>query len=1822
MKNRPELFSLPALRVTRRFPATQLTLAQGVLIVILWALTVALTVILNRMAPLTDLQDILFFIVVCGLSALLAIRLPMGVPVGLINTSLIATSLALGYERAMVVGLAGMLVVGPAQLLVGAWLGTASPFRQTTILEILWNSAAITLSLLAASWLYERAGGSTGLLHFDVGDLQLFLSFTVVFFAITHIFRTLWLGMRSPTSDEQKRGPRLAAWLAQAIRALLSHWRHYWQLLSINFLTLAFAPFISLGYYIWPNVRLLSLIPYGIGVMLLYSINRAFLSLSYRVADLRVLNSIGQALNATLDLDSLANAIYREIGTLADVSGFYLALYDQQNNTISFPLAYGAGQLSSVDPRPFANGLTEYIIRTRRPLLLNRDAIATARKMGIQPITVDVGGHSRSYLGVPVLAEDQVIGVLALRNYEHDYAFSQDDLRLLETVASQAGVALRNAQLYSQSQRQSVELSSLHRVSLLVGATLELDQVLRNICKVVMDVLHCQKAAVFLLDDKDDTILRLVDSIGLSERFKVRSATIDTKQSRALAFRTGTVVAIEDILADPRFTDIQNIVRAEGIRAVLDAPLRLGDRVIGTLAAYHDQPRRIDRSEMELMLTLSGQVAIAVENARLFEATLARSHELETLYHATAAINVSLSLKNVLQAVEISILRALRLDSCTTLLALGDEQTLRVEHRMILASDGNVVESATRLSELSLHELPAIHSAIKRQDTLLLHSSDAALSQGEHNLMEHCDLRAGMVLPLVVHGEMVGLIVAGAQSERIFKPTELHLAEALANQAAVAIENARLFERVDVALARRVDELGALKLVSQRMTRRLDLQSVIEQVVYAAAAATSAEYCEVALLDEQTETLRAIVRQSHSEWQSEDIWFATTGITGRALRSGESVLVDDVLQDPDYIAGHEDVRSELVVPVKLEDRLLGVINLESVHPGAFNEDHARFVTSLAEYAAVAIENARLYESERRQRQIAEMLLETSAAIASSLDLGQVLLAVARQLLKISGFHRCVLYEWDQERERVFVLAEHARTVWTPDGGEAYTVAEYKTTERVLTTGKPALVYIGMDNPDEAELVWLQDAGLMAVWIFPLRAGDEIIGLAEVGGVDTSLAFDQQIPKRCRGILQDAASWLSTPLLDNQEQALLELAGRLAVMSGGMTCALSAWYPEEGVVRTTAEYCDLLWPPTTKQAYHRITSSVWGDVLKNGTPAIVRLSDPDIAPIDREGLTKWGLRMSVIQPLLVKGQPIGLVELTSVTEEQQVSADELQLWRAVVDQAAVAIENARLFEAVQRRAEEFNTLRAVAVESLSVTDVKHSLHVIARGALERTHARDVHIYLYDQASDQLSFGTSLWASGEVDLEFASPRPDGLTATVARTGKEMIITDPSSHSIFTEVVDEWAMDFQIVGVPLKRGDEVVGVFNIAFDSTIALGKEVLHFLNLLAAQAAVAITTARLSEETRTGRDRLKAILDSIHDGILMLDVDGRLVMANPRAEWLLNMRVGEHIGQHYYRFLKQILDKSAPDTKDILLSEVREMANGIKENTNLVTRRRYTFKHPTLRAIEETSVAVVSDEDELLGRLFILRDRTQEYELESYRQEMSHMIVHDLRSPLSGIITGLLMAIEDLNVSTDLDIALIDTTLNVALTSANSLLRLVESILDVNKLETGEIPLVFTLVDLKALCTKVCQALEGTIAEAQIDLQIDIPDDLPAIVADADKVERILLNLLDNALRYTPQSGQARIGVSASPTHYTVSVIDTGEGIPPEYHERVFERFVQIDTTRRKRGSRGSGLGLTFCRLAVEAHGGRIWADTGPEGGAALYFTLPTGLKPSFEADEN
>lgn len=229
------------------------------------------------------------------------------------------------------------------------------------------------------------------------------------------------------------------------------------------------------------------------------------------------------------------------------------------------------------------------------------------------------------------------------------------------------------------------------------------------------------------------------------------------------------------------------------------------------------------------------------------------------------------------------------------------------------------------------------------------------------------------------------------------------------------------------------------------------------------------------------------------------------------------------------------------------------------------------------------------------------------------------------------------------------------------------------------------------------------------------------------------------------------------------------------------------------------------------------------------------------------------------------------------------------------------------------------------------------------------------------------------------------------------------------------------------------------------------------------------------------------------------------------------------------------------------------------------------------------------------------------EADIWKENLTNMIVHDLKNPL-GVVQGTMIYLKG-TLGDNLDEKQ-GQLMESALISADRALKLVSGILDVRRLEEGRMPLELQSVAPHKVIQTCADEIRPLLTMRGLSLELDVSQKLPPVGADYSTLTRVIGNLVDNALKFTPSGGQITLSAHQAPDGIQFSVADTGCGIPPEQHERIFERFAQAGI--RAEGQRaGVGLGLTFCKLAVEAHRGRIWVESDEGAGATFRFILPT-----------
>lgn len=435
---------------------------------------------------------------------------------------------------------------------------------------------------------------------------------------------------------------------------------------------------------------------------------------------------------------------------------------------------------------------------------------------------------------------------------------------------------------------------------------------------------------------------------------------------------------------------------------------------------------------------------------------------------------------------------------------------------------------------------------------------------------------------------------------------------------------------------------------------------------------------------------------------------------------------------------------------------------------------------------------------------------------------------------------------------------------------------------------------------------------------------------------------------------------------------------------------------------------------------------------------------------------------------------------------------------------------------------------------------------------------------------------------------------------------------------------------LGVPIQTGERTTGVLALQrLENGQPFSRWSREVLLAVAGQASAAIQNAQLYSETvrlynltdealAQRLQQLQALLNTMVDGVLMVDTHGRIVLVNTMAAQLLAQPAAA-----LYDHPLDVVAAAQPlgyTTEELsgLLALLRSgQAPEALRVTYQVDPTADDGRQPAKRRFMERAEApVLAGPRQVLGFLLLLRDVTEEYELAQQRTDLTRMIVHDLRNPITTFISNMSL-VESLLAAEErpADLGIVSDIVQDVKQGSYDMLDMVDSLMDINRMEAGQIVAEMEAVDLHAIAFDVIHRLRILAGHRQIHLALETAPALPEAWADADMIRRVLVNLLDNALKFTPRNGRVTCLLDTEPAvdaqrapGVRCRICDTGPGIPAAYRDQIFERFMR--TNEGGAQVRGTGLGLTFCKLAVEAHNGRIWVADTPKSGSEFIFTLP------------
>jgi PAS domain S-box-containing protein len=403
---------------------------------------------------------------------------------------------------------------------------------------------------------------------------------------------------------------------------------------------------------------------------------------------------------------------------------------------------------------------------------------------------------------------------------------------------------------------------------------------------------------------------------------------------------------------------------------------------------------------------------------------------------------------------------------------------------------------------------------------------------------------------------------------------------------------------------------------------------------------------------------------------------------------------------------------------------------------------------------------------------------------------------------------------------------------------------------------------------------------------------------------------------------------------------------------------------------------------------------------------------------------------------------------------------------------------------------------------------------------------------------------------------------------------------------------------VGLPLIIQNRVLGVIFVFRNYRGLFSPEDRLLLQSFADQAAIAVHNAQLYDQSSGEAARLDAILDSVADGILILQPDHEVERCNPALARLLGKPSGEIIGQTHGDVIRW---------KEILHGPTLEQAEvggwPLTPTATLYVEGDLLRSDGSKIAVGVTYAPLLNANGQLLNIIASVRDVSHFHQAEEMQSTFVSVISHELKTPVA-LIKGYVGTLRREDVRWDSKT--VQDSLTVIEDEADHLAELIENLLDASRLEAGGLAINASDLALPRLAERVAERYRTQTDKHKII--VDFPKDFPVVLADEQRINQVLLNLISNAVKYSPKGGEVRIAGQVRPEHVVVCVEDQGAGVPPGDVPHIFDRFYRAGETARS--TKGAGLGLYLTRAIIEAHRGSIWVDQKYKDGARICFSLP------------
>jgi len=1129
-------------------------------------------------------------------------------------------------------------------------------------------------------------------------------------------------------------------------------------------------------------------------------------------------------LNSEASYRGLFNSIHDAI-YIQDVNGVFLDVNDGVAQMYGYPKEYFIGKTPAILSAPDKNDLDKLVQSIQRAFNGEVQQFEFwGRRSNGNIFPKDVHLFKGTYFG-----QDVVIAV------------------------SQDITARKRDEEYLQKQLK--ELTVLHSVALAESVAQNTDELLQKITEIIGDMLYPDNCGIFLLNEMQNQLKPHFSYRGISRENMDLYTPLDIGIIGKVA-ATGRSICTGDVSLEPAYYE-----STDGILSELCVPISVGTKIIGVLNVESKQLNAFTATDERLLNTIAGGMAKAIERIRLFELEQARRQQAETLREVTGTLTASVELETLFENIFNSLEKLISYDSASI-------EVNNQEHFEIIAGRNIPKEMIGRKYTSDLEKWGNLRQPIIIPDV----EQDVRFEKFD----ETNYIRSWMAIPLFVKDKIIGFLNLDSRTPKFFNEELAAVAQTFANQAAIALENSRLFELE----RRRRNEAEILSKATSALANTLDINSLFENILDWLKKIAPYDSASIMLNDGDTEKLAAKRNLPEHFYIGQN--FPITEKWKQVAASRKPFIIEDA-QANQYFEkweGSTYIHGWMCIAMYTKDKLIGFLNLDSETAGVYTEEHGILAQTFANQAATAIENARLFELEQKRRKDAETVRQATTILTNLLDLPSLHEAILEWLYKITPYDSASILELEEDRIRITA----ARGLPAPEKILNQNFPADNILCKTISETCEPLIIVDCNNDLRFEK-WGDTKNIRGWMGVPMIARGEVIGYITLDSL-TPNAFTQSDAVAAQTFAHQAATSLeNSRLFTETKQRLdeLEIVSRVSfalraardvqemlpilldeIKANMETDSAAIWLYEiehnELKAKATAGGFNNLPNPNFKP-----NEGIVGIIYSSGITHVTgSLKNDPLA--DLENANFFGENGSgIVVPIRTSNETIGALAVT-LNAPRKIKPHHIRLVTTLAEIAGNAIYRSNLYERNEKQLQRLTTLRELDAAITSSLDLRIPLNILTEHLLKKMDVSAASVLVFNPESQMLDYyaATGFW--NRENVRGPQSIGDGLAGQILLSRRAVFIKDINEETspLYVKLLKSEQFT-SYYAIPLFSKGTTRGVLEAYFRQPFSPSADWIEFLHTLAEQAIIAIDNAQLFENLQQTNQELSLAYDTTLEG---------------------------------------------------------------------------------------------------------------------------------------------------------------------------------------------------------------------------------------------------------------------------------------------------------------------------------------------------------------------